>query len=114
ATTKTTWREQPCAAPLVRRGQGHVLAFQLRAPHHRRHQMAFWSDGSRSRFFDPHFGVISFSWQSGLMTCPTPIPFPRRKRPICHECLERRNSGVRGNQLSTTELLEILFGFVAS
>jgi len=32
------------------------------------HQMAFWSDGSRTSFFDPNFGVISFSWQSGLKT----------------------------------------------
>jgi hypothetical protein len=30
------------------------------------HQMAFWSDGSRTRFFDPNFGVMSFLWHSGL------------------------------------------------
>jgi hypothetical protein len=32
------------------------------------HQMAFWSDGSRTRFFDPNFGVVSFAFQSGLKT----------------------------------------------
>lgn len=32
------------------------------------HAMALWSDGSRTRFFDPNFGVISFSFQSGMVT----------------------------------------------
>ncbi|MFO7180142.1 MAG: YopT-type cysteine protease domain-containing protein [Pseudomonadota bacterium] len=32
------------------------------------HQMAFWSDGSRTHFFDPNLGVVSFSWQRGLKT----------------------------------------------